>query len=214
MSLTLELWNQKRPLFDRLPKINGGYDNDVSDWLTGFWDQLFCDTRETIDQIAIRQLNPATCDPEWLDYLAPLLGWDSTYWIKKWSDSSKRLLLVRSLDFIWERKGNPAVIAYVFQSLKLKVIILEVGSFIIGTTTISNPIGTNPWVVQVLMPTSYQFDSILKEVEFILDRFLPCWLRRIYVWTDEPFRSVELLVVGNESEILEENTGKALDINN
>lgn len=214
MSLTLEIWNQRKPLSERLPKLNGGYDNDISDWLTGFWDEFLCDTKDKVFEIPERQLNPLTCDENWLDFLALLLGWDNTHWLKKWSIESKRLLLARSLDFIWERKGNIEVINYVIRSLKLKVIILEVGSFVIGTNLVGDPIGSNPWIVKVLMPTSYQFDSILKEVEFILDRFLPCWLKRIYVWTDQPFSDSELLIVGSDNEVLSENTNKGLDINN
>lgn len=214
MSLTLEVWNQRRPIFERLPKLNGGYDNDISDWLTGFWDELLCDTKDKVSEIPTKQLNPLTCDENWLDFLAQLLGWDRKHWLKKWSVESKRLLLSRSLNFIWERKGNLSVINYVLKSLKLKALVLEVGSFIIGSDTIGEPIGSNPWIVRILMPTSYQFDSVLKDVEFILDRFLPCWLQRIYVWTDRPFSDIELLIVGGENQILNENTDKGLDINN
>jgi Phage tail protein (Tail_P2_I) len=198
MSSIKEAWDTERPIYKRLPNRNGGYENEVTDWLTGYWDEISVNARSLSESLLNKQYNPLICDPEWLDYLAVLYGWDKKHWQKNWKIESKRLLLSRSLDYIWENKGNKDVLVYVLNSLFIKNRVLEVGSFIIGTSTVGQPIGSSPWEFSVILPTAYINSDVLPLVKFIVERFSPCWCEVTYFYDDSPFQNVELLEVRDQ----------------
>ena len=211
MSAIKEAWDSGRPIYTRLPRRNEGYENNPTDWLTDYWDKLLVETKVKVDDIPIRQINPLTCDDSWLDFLAVLYGWDEKHWQKSWAIESKRLLLSRSYDFIWENKGNRDVLSYVLNSLFIKNRILEIGDFIIGSSTVGQPIGTSPWEFTVVLPVLYRNSNVFPLVEYIVARFSPCWCEVTYEYNDEPFRETELLEV-REQVVLGMNPTTAIAI--
>jgi hypothetical protein len=211
MSSILDAWDTGRPIYDRLPNRNGLYENEVTDWLTAFWDLKAIALKQKIDDIAIKQINPLTCDVEWLDYLSILYGWNSKHWQKSWTGESKRLLLARSYDFIWERKGNKVVLEYVLNSLKLKNRVLEIGDFIIGTNLVGDPIGSNPWQIKIILPIEYERGDQLVLVKYIVERFVPCWIFVKYEYSDLPFVVSELLEI-DETTVLGNELNRAIEI--
>jgi hypothetical protein len=211
MSSVKESWDTGRPIYDRLPNRNGGYENDPTDWLTSFWDSLFVETKTRVDDIPDRQIDPLRCDEDWLDFLAVLFGWDSEHWQKDWSVSSKRKLLSRSLDFIWERKGSRDVLVYVLDSLEIKNRVMVRGDFIIGTNAVGDLLGANPYEFDVILPTAYKNSSQFPLVRYIVRRFAPCWLEAHYRFDDTPFRVSELIEVSAQLA-LEDGSGSAIEI--
>lgn len=211
MSSILDAWNTNRPIFYRLPNRNeGGYDNDVSDWLTAYWDKEVAGTKQKVDDIGAKQINPMLSDSSWLDYLSILFGWSSKHWQKSWSEKSKRLLLVRSYE-IWTRKGNKDILVYVLNSLGLKNRVLEIGDFLIGINEVGDPIGTNPWQVQIILPLKYQMGAELTLVKYVVERFVPCWIKVFYQYDDTPFLVAELLEI-NENAVLANSINQAIEI--
>jgi len=211
MSSILSAWQTGRPIYSRLPNRNGIYENDTSDWVTAFWDAKITELRTKIDDIKTRQINPLICDPEWLDYLSVIYGWNSKHWQKSWAVESKRLLLSRSLDFIWERKGNREVLVYVLESLNLKAKVIDVGDFIIGVNPVGDELGVNTWKVKIIMPTVYEFINELEAVKYIVLRFAPCWIEIFYIFDDSFFTVAELLEI-TDSVVLGDNPGNAIEI--
>ncbi len=87
-----------RPVYGRLPGIEGAYNNlDVEDspakWLTAGADDLLSGTKHILDTFYRTYLDPETCYPLNLDWIAQHLGFVGGLWNLEWSNSTKRLLL-------------------------------------------------------------------------------------------------------------------------
>jgi phage tail P2-like protein len=96
-------WQDSQPLTGNLPEVYRS--NPVSVWLSSYWDKFLMGLKTRIDEIATKQLNPNTCDAEWLDYLASLSGFTSDYWDTTWGESIKRSLIQNGLSFLrWTRR--------------------------------------------------------------------------------------------------------------
>lgn len=191
-----EAWGSGRPIFYRLPGKNGAYsENPIADWLSYFWDELLIQTKAKIDDIEARQLDPVTCDAEWLDFLAPLMGWDSKYWNPRWSDSSKRTLLSNTWDWqkIWETKGTLNTLSFVLTAIGIRNQVVVDGDFIIGTNEVGDPIGYDPWSYTIYLPPEYERQNEYRETLKIDSLFGPAWCERTIVFDEERFRVIDLL---------------------
>lgn len=87
-----------RPVYGRLPGIEGAYNNpDVDDtpakWLTAGADDLLSGTKHLLDNFYRTYLDPDTCYPLNLDWLAQHLGFVGGLWNLEWPNATKRLLL-------------------------------------------------------------------------------------------------------------------------
>jgi P2-related tail formation protein len=87
-----------RPVYGRLPGVEGTYNNpDEPDtpakWLTSGADDMLSGTKHIVDNFYRTYLNPDTCYPPNLDWLAQHLGFVGGLWNLEWSNSTKRLLL-------------------------------------------------------------------------------------------------------------------------
>jgi hypothetical protein len=209
-----EAWASGRPIFSRLPEVYQFQDPPIADWLTKFWDQLLINTKAKIDDIPVRQLNPATCDVEWLDFLAPLCGWDSKYWDKTWTVDAKRTLLINSYsgESIWENKGSAEVLSFVLATLGVRNIVQVQGDFILGTSVLGDELGSLPWEYTVRVPADYQGTSKDNLLQRIIKLFGPAWCIVNIIYDPDRFTFVNLLGI-NEDEILETETGTAIQTN-
>jgi len=87
-----------RPVYGRLPGVEGTYNNpDEPDtpakWLTAGADDLLSGTKHTLDNFYRTYLDPDTCYPLNLDWLAQHLGFVGGLWDLEWPNATKRLLL-------------------------------------------------------------------------------------------------------------------------
>jgi hypothetical protein len=87
-----------RPVYGRLPGVEGTYNNpDEPDtpakWLTAGADDLLSGTKHILDNFYRTYLDPDTCYPLNLDWLAQHLGFVGGLWNLEWPNATKRLLL-------------------------------------------------------------------------------------------------------------------------
>lgn len=87
-----------RPVYGRLPGVEGTYNNpDEPDtpakWLTSGADDLLSGTKHILDNFYRNYLDPDTCYPLNLDWLAQHLGFVGGLWNLEWPNATKRLLL-------------------------------------------------------------------------------------------------------------------------
>lgn len=89
-----------RPVYGRLPGISGAYNDEVEDtpakWLTSGADNELSSTKSLIDSFYRNYLNPETCYPLNLDWLAQHFGFTSNLWGLSWPSRVKRLLLANA----------------------------------------------------------------------------------------------------------------------
>lgn len=189
---------EQRPIYSRLPDCYKEDDPSVSDWLTEYWDQFLLNTKTKVDDIP-RQLNPLTCDPEWLDYLSVLCGWYGEYWDAKWPVESKRTLLANSFTLIWPNKGSFKVLSFVLFTLGIKHFI-EIGqSFLVGYSEVGDRIGSIAWDYDILLPSEYYKTDVEKLANKINQLFGPCWCRSSVLFDDSRFNTYRLYALENGS---------------
>jgi hypothetical protein len=200
---TFERWARGRPTLDALPGINGGYtDNPVADWLTAPADAVLMATKAKVDDMG-RQLSPADCDPEWLDFMAPLLGFDGEFWDRGWPEAAKRSLLQNS-QFIWEQHGTREVLRLILNAFQIRHLIVEAGAFIIGVGRVGDPIGFNPWAYEIYLPTEYQYTPVVRLTERLNSLHGPCWCSSEILFDDDYFPTYEALLDFDEAILIEE----------
>lgn len=188
----------QRPIFSRLPQAY--QDNSIADWLTAFWDQLLVDVKAKYDDLP-RQLNPLTCDIEYLDFLAPILGWTDEVWDKDWTVDSKRQLLANSYTLIWPEKGSQKVLSFILTALKIEHQIEITGSFRVGISDVGDEIGLIPWDYTIYLPDYYRRQPQEVLTRKINSLFGPVWCDSRILFEEERFRVTR--VIGTE-------TGQAL----
>jgi hypothetical protein len=211
-----EAWASSRPVFVRLPGTNGGYtENPIADWLTQYWDELLVGTLGKLRDIPARQLNPLTADEDWLDFLAPLTGWDSKYWDKNYPIAGKRQLLANSFvgASIWKNKGSADVLSFVLAQAGIQNRVMVRGDFLVGISEVGDPIGTLEWEYAILLPTAYESTDKERAARRINKLFGPAWCEAFWVYDDAPFIITELLADDEGRAIADENDS-ILDVSN
>jgi hypothetical protein len=182
---------EQRPIYSRLPDCYKEDEENISDWLTQYWDKLLLDTKTTVDDLP-RQLDPLTCDEEWLDYLSILCGWYGEYWDVRWPAESKRTLLANSFTLIWPNKGSFEVLSFVLFTLGIKHFIQIGQSFLVGISEVGDRIGSVAWDYDILLPSTYYRTDIEKLTNKINKLFGPCWCRSSVIFDDSKFKTYRL----------------------
>lgn len=162
-SSTAEAWGSGRPIYSRLPGTNLGYrqeesDDSIAAWLTEYWDELLVQSKAKADDLP-RQLDPALCDPEWLDFLALLCGFVDEYWEAGFPVAVKRSLLINSYTLIWANKGSQAVLELMLDIFSIGYSIWLGDSFVVGETILPGTIGSPEWQFYILLPLLYLRES-------------------------------------------------------
>ncbi|UKO99354.1 phage tail protein [Nostoc sp. UHCC 0870] len=188
---TQEAWASNRPIYSRLPEIYK--ENKVADCLTIHFDELLTETKAKVDDIP-RQLNPQTCDPIWLDFLAPLCGFTGEYWDRGWTTLAKRRLLTYSYQYIWSNKGSQDTLSLVLNCFSIRHVILSEGDFILGTSQVGDILGSTPWEYTIYLPTAYIGNYKVKLTEKLNRLFGPCWCKSQIKFEDKYFK--DLTVIG------------------
>lgn len=185
MTTTYEAWViEQAPIFSRLPEVYR--DNPVTQYLITFWDELLAATKDNIDDLP-RQLNPLTCDENWLDFLAPLCSFTGIYWDKEWNPLYKRRLLANSYKYIWSNKGSKDTLSRILTYFNIKHLIVPAGSFIFGESTVGSPLGLGAWEYTIYLPTAYQNRPQFKLTEKLNRLFGPLWCESHIILDDKYF---------------------------
>jgi hypothetical protein len=86
-----------RPVYNRLPGVEGAYNREGEDtaakWLTSGTDDLLSGSKLSIDRFYRNTLNPDTCYPLNLDWLAQHFGFIGGLWNIEWPSDVKRKIL-------------------------------------------------------------------------------------------------------------------------
>ena len=163
MSQTADAWNSGRPIYNRLPGVNGGYFDEESDnpadWLTVFWDELLVASKALVADVRDRQLDPQQCDVEWLDFLAALCGFTEDYWDPTWEESWKRQLISESFTNIWPNKGTQQVLERLLEIFEINASIWQGSRFILGLTTLPGLLGSPEWRYYIRVGLEYERTS-------------------------------------------------------
>ena len=89
-----------RPVYGRLPGVSGSYNDEsrdtVAKWLTAGSDDLLSGTKTVLDHFYRTYLDPETCYPLNLDWLAQHLGFVGGLWDLEWPARVKRVLLANA----------------------------------------------------------------------------------------------------------------------
>lgn len=96
---------QTRPVFNRLP-IKGYQDNPLVDWLLQAYDDKLVAVGQQVEQLH-KKLDPATTDPEYLDWLAAMVGMVDPYYDPSWPVAVKRLAVAKANE-IFSLRGTLA----------------------------------------------------------------------------------------------------------
>ncbi|AFY49020.1 Phage tail protein (Tail_P2_I) [Nostoc sp. PCC 7524] len=175
-------WQTGRPIFSRLPEVY--QENAIANYLTAFWDELLVNNKARIDDLP-RQLNPLTCDANWLDFLAPLCGFTGEYWDRKWQDNFKRNLIASSYQRIWSNKGSRECLSTVLICFKIPHNIATMGDFILGQSKLGvDPLGSLAFKYIIYLRSSYQGTPEVKLVEKLNKLFGPCWCKSEVIFDD------------------------------
>ncbi|NEO43198.1 MAG: hypothetical protein F6K55_03370 [Moorea sp. SIO4A3] len=134
---------------------------------------------EDIENYEQRYLNPKTCNPDWLDYLAVSLGW-SGIWDANWPISAKRELLANTT-YIWANRGTRSLLLYLFDVFGLDARFTASQGWIVG-----DPERSKVPISLLLDPFAYTLIiNHLKDskeyrlVKFLVSVFVPCWIQVI-----------------------------------
>lgn len=189
---TYQAWIvDKAPIFSRLPECYK--DNLVTGYLTSFWDELLISTKAKVDDIP-RQLNPLTCDANWLDFLAPLCGFTGVYWDKNWQDKHKRSLLNYSYTKIWSNKGSREALSTVLFCFEIPHEIAGRGDFIFGQSKLGeDPLGKAGWEYTVYLKTIYRDTPQVELVKRLIKLFGPCWCKANIKFDDSVIKDYLIL---------------------
>lgn len=103
-----------RPVFNSLPE-DGYRNNPTVDALTLWLDEKLASKATQMQNLWRDLCDPLTCYPEYLDFLAYLVGLSGSYWDTKWSTDVKRQLIAASHTKLWTLKGTAQLLLFVMQ---------------------------------------------------------------------------------------------------
>lgn len=146
-------WPTTRPIYKRLPEC--GYDdNPIADWLTRFPDDVLVQTKNRVDDLE-RQVNPMTCDREWLNYLAALSGFVNEYWDRSWPDAIKRQIIAAGFTEIWPYLGTKRCMDFFLNLFSITHEWRFLGGFYLNLTPLGSILGTTGGKYYLILPFSY-----------------------------------------------------------
>lgn len=102
-----------RPVYSRLPGISEGYRSDPSfsdtetpsQWLTSGVDEFLSKKKDSIASFYADYLDPDSCDPALLDWLAQHVGLFGSLWNPAWDKEIKRAMIRNAFGW-WDRNAK------------------------------------------------------------------------------------------------------------
>lgn len=140
-----------RPIYNSLPAVYEAYHgNEVVDDITKYWDEKLIKLKADIDDLP-RQLNPLTCDKEYLPLLSYITGFTGSYTILDYPEDVQRKMISRAYDFIWKYKGSEEVLGYILTLLEVPHRIWYGAFLVLGYTRLPHPFSTKSLNAYVLI---------------------------------------------------------------
>ena len=105
-----------RPVYSRLPGLAEGYRSDPffsdvetpTQWLVSGTDEFLSKKKDSIASFYADYLDPDTCNPALLDWLAQHVGLFGSFWNELWDDKIKRALIKNSFGW-WDRELSAVI---------------------------------------------------------------------------------------------------------
>jgi phage tail-like protein len=162
---------RKRPVFERLP-VRGYQDNTTADALTQYYDEKLVKVGTDIENLHLL-LNPDTCPPQYLDWLAYMVGMVQPYYDKGWALPVKRKA-VKWANTIFRLRGTSPGIS---QALSIHGFTYAIRltddlklPFTFGTST--SRFGVKSSTAYITMPLTYPRNGYeFKEANRVVDNY-------------------------------------------
>lgn len=108
--------NISRPIYSRLPGLAEGYRSDPAfseketpaQWLTSGADEFLSKKKDSVARFYSEYLDPETCNPALLDWLAQHVGLFGDLWNPLWSITIKKALIKNSFGW-WDRASSVSI---------------------------------------------------------------------------------------------------------
>ena len=170
-------WDSCQPILLSLPGLFQAYtENECVEVLVDYWDELYCGTKTKIDDMD-RQLNPQTCDEEYLPLLGYVAGFSGNYAILDCFDvACQREIISRSHSFVWAFKGSRPVLDFLLGCLGINYTYYEVKDFLVGINAIGDSISSEgeELINYYLVPSSYERNGAeWSKITKIVELFTP-----------------------------------------
>jgi Phage tail protein (Tail_P2_I) len=210
---TFLAWQNNRPVYDRLPGDRGAYQvNDPTNWITKYWDDFLVYQKTQVDLLLTQNLNPETCDEEFLDYLGFISGFTKDTWDRNWPPSAKRKLIKEAYTLIWLNPGSINSISFIISAFDIQNRVIKTGDFLIGISEVGDPIGDIYWDYTIFLPTRYQGTNTVKLVEKLNYLFGVCYCYSRIIFDDSKFVNAYILINEQETAFIATEDNKALEL--
>ena len=179
-------WDINRPIYTRTPdcyKADEEGEFDIADARTRWKDATITEIQTTVGRFAVDYLDPDTAKPEALDWLAQVNGFTGRYWDYSWSVPIKRQLIRDSQWFLWQKRGTPECLNYLFGVFSLDAKTVTVGQWKLGVTPLAARLGGNPFDLKVELPPRYT--PVTPEYTLInrlIRLYAPAWITVDFVY--------------------------------
>ncbi len=174
----MSAWNDRRPLFARLPQY-GWKDNPIADAVTAPFDEIFVDLKETIERFDVDFIDPETCRVDALDWLAQLCGYTDEYWDSSWPDTVKRQLIVDH-QMIWGYKGTQWVLEYMLNLFELNARVRIRGAWRAGVSKPGDVIGGDLLHYSIVVDGGYvRGGTEWRLIDRLRRLYAPVWCKAI-----------------------------------
>lgn len=115
----------------RLP--DSGYrDNPTAQALVSWVDESLAAKAAQMQNLYKDLCDPATCRPEFLEYLAYLVGLSGAYWDIQWDTEVKRTLIKNAHSKLWRLRGTFHVIAFVLDTHRIRHLLWTDGESVLS----------------------------------------------------------------------------------
>ncbi len=169
---------EDNPVTILLPGESGAYtDNETVRWLMAPWDSGTAALIESLRNFYARSLDPLSCEPKYLDWLAQWAGFTGDYWDVRWPERIKRELIAAAYLRIWPEKGSAGLLVWLFELFEIQAqIVASSTPFRADVSVAGDTVGGPVSVFHVLMPMAY---SRLREwvlARKLLTLYTPIWI--------------------------------------
>lgn len=170
-----------RPIFSRLPEA-GYQDSSTVDHLTEWVDTKLSEKAVQM-QLLYRDLcDPDSCKPEWLDYLAYLVGLSGKFWDTEWPTQVKRTLIKNSHTILWSKRGTYEAIKFVLDAHEIEHQIWTDGESVLSFR-MPKQFGSAKLRFFVRVPLKYnKQDRVFREAQRTLRNFAPAITKNAVVY--------------------------------
>jgi phage tail P2-like protein len=166
------------PITSLLPGENGAYtDNPAARSLTAPFDNFTAAIISALTNFYARALDPLTCEPAYLDWLAQWAGYTGVYWDSAWPVTAKRALIAEAYTRVWPEKGSQALLVWLLN-------LFEIDSQIVSSSEplradvsrVGDRVGGASSIFHILLPMHYSRLGQWLIVRRLVALYTPIWI--------------------------------------